>query len=327
MSNAISRRHVSALGLAAPFVAASAAAQAAWPSRPVRFIVPFPPGHAGDIFARVLAERLTGIWKQQVIVDNKGGGGGIPGTETGKLAAPDGYTFLLATSGTFGVNPSLYPDLPYRPLLDFKPVGNILRAPLVIVAHPDFPASTVAELIALARKDPGKLSYASAGPGTAQHLSMELFKLRARIDIEHVPYKGSGPAMTDLLGGHVPLMMDSTASALSPIRDGRVKALGLSTIERMAAPLDRVPPIADTVPGYDTAGWAGLVAPARTPDEIIAKVNAPLVTLLHDAAVLRQFEERATLAAPSTPPEFAAFVEKDIATWAEVVKATGLKPG
>ena len=322
----ITRRHAVALGLAASFIATRGQAQAPWPSKPVRFIVPFPPGQAADIFARLMAEKLTDVWKQQVVVDNKGGGGGIPGVEAGKAAAPDGYTLLIATSGTFGVNPSLYADLPYKPLVDFKPITNIIKGPLIIVAHPTFPASTVAELIDLARKEPGKLSYASAGPGTAQHLSMELFKLMAKLDIVHIPYKGSGPAMADLLGGHVKLMMDSTASSLGPIRDGRIKALGVTTARR-APLLDNVPPIGDTVPGYDSAGWSGLVAPAKTPDEIVNKVNADLVALMRDPAVLRQFEERATLAAPMTPAEFAAFIEKDMATWAEVVKATGTKPG
>src|SRR3954468_10234689 len=277
------RRAVLAAGLAAPLIAR---AQPAWPTETVRFIVPFPPGQAADIFARLMAEKLSEIWKQQVIVDNKGGGGGIPGVEAGKAAAPDGYTFLIATSGTFGVNPSLYPDLPYKPLVDFKPITNIIKGPLVIVAHPTFPANTVAELIDLARKEPGKHSYASAGPGTAQHLSMELFKLMAKVDIVHVPYKGSGPAMADLLGGHVKLMMDSTASALSAIRDGRIKALGVTTAARVPAPLDKVPSIGETVPGYDSAGWSGLVAPAKTPDEIVAKVNADMVALMRDPAVL-----------------------------------------
>jgi tripartite-type tricarboxylate transporter receptor subunit TctC len=323
---ALTRRRALALAVASPFIATHARAQAPWPSKPVRFIVPFPPGQAADIFARLMAEKLGEVWKQQVVVENKGGGGGIPGVEAGRTAAPDGYTFLIATSGTFGVNPSLYPDLPYKPLVDFKPVTNIIRGPLVIVAHPSFPASTVAELIELARKEPGKHSYASAGPGTAQHLSMELFKLQAKLDIVHIPYKGSGPAMADLLGGHVKLMMDSTASSLGAIRDGRIKALGVTTARR-APLLDNVPPIGETVPGYDSAGWSGLVAPAKTPDEIVNKVNADLVALMRDPAVLRQFEERATLAAPMTPAEFAAFMEKDMATWAEVVKATGTKPG
>jgi tripartite-type tricarboxylate transporter receptor subunit TctC len=321
------RRRALALGLTAPFIATRAQAEAPWPNRPVRIIVPFPPGQAADIFARLMAERLTDIWKQQVLVDNKGGGGGIPGTEAGKAAAPDGYTLVVATSGTFGVNPSLYPDLPYKPLVDFKPITNMIRGPLVIVAHPTFPASTVAELIELARKEPGKISYGSAGPGTAQHLSMELFKLMAKIDIEHIPYKGSGPAMADLLGGHIKLMMDSTSSSLSAIRDGRIKALGVTTARRVPAPLDQVPSIGETVPGYDSAGWSGMVAPGKTPDEIVNKVNADMTTLMRDPMVLRQFEERATLADPLTPAAFSAFIAKDMATWAEVVKATGTKPG
>ena len=331
MSKIVTRRRAVAMTLAVPLISplmsTGAVAQAPYPSRTVRIIVPFPPGQAADIFARLMAERLTDIWKQQVIVDNKGGGGGIPGVEAGKAATPDGYTLLIATSGTFGVNPSLYPDLPYKPLVDFKPITNIIRGPLVIVAHPSFPANTVAELIELARKEPGKHSYASAGPGTAQHLSMELFKLQAKLDIVHIPYKGSGPAMADLLGGHVKLMMDSTASSLGAIRDGRIKALGVTTAKRVPAPLDKVPSIGETVPGYDAAGWSGLVAPANTPDAIVNKVNADLVALMRDPAVLRQFEERATLADPLTPAQFAAFIAKDMATWAEVVKATGTKPG
>ena len=331
MSKIVTRRRAVAMTLAVPLISplmsTGAVAQAPYPSRTVRIIVPFPPGQAADIFARLMAERLTDIWKQQVIVDNKGGGGGIPGVEAGKAATPDGYTLLIATSGTFGVNPSLYPDLPYKPLVDFKPITNISRGPLVIVAHPSFPANTVAELIELARKEPGKHSYASAGPGTAQHLSMELFKLQAKLDIVHIPYKGSGPAMADLLGGHVKLMMDSTASSLGAIRDGRIKALGVTTARRVPAPLDQVPSIGETVPGYDAAGWSGLVAPANTPDAIVNKVNADLVALMRDPAVLRQFEERATLADPLTPAQFAAFIAKDMATWAEVVKATGTKPG
>ena len=324
---ALRRRRALALGLTAPLVANSAFAQTAWPSKPVHIIVPFPPGQAADIFARLLAERLTETWKQQVVVENKGGGGGIPGTETGKLATPDGYTLMVVTSGTFGVNPSLYPDLPYRPLVDFKPVTNIIVAPLVIVAHPSFPANTVAELIALAKKDPGKLSFASAGPGTAQHLSMELFKLRAKIDIEHIPYKGSGPAMADLLGGHVKLMMDSTASALNAIRDGRIKALAVTTARRAPPPLDTIATIAETVPGYASAGWSGLAAPARVPEAIVAKINADVTALLREPGMVRQIEERASIADPGTPAQFAAFIERDMATWAEVVKATGTKPG
>jgi tripartite-type tricarboxylate transporter receptor subunit TctC len=326
-TNPTRRRAMALAGAAGAALATPAFAQAPWPSKPVRFIVPFPPGQAADIFARLMAEKLTDIWKQQVIVENKSGGSGIPATEYGKAAAPDGYTLMVVSSGTFGVNPSLFPDLPYRPLVDFLPITNIILAPLVIVAHPSFPADTLGELIALARKEPGQLSYASAGPGTAQHLSMELFKLRAKLDIVHVPYKGSGPAMADLLGGHVKLMMDSTTSALGPIRDGRIKALAVTTARRTPPPLDNIPPIADTLPGFDAAGWSGLAAPARTPLEIVAKVNKDLQSLLKDPEVIRQIEQRAAMPAPGSPIEFAEFIKKEIDTWGEVVRATGTKPG
>lgn len=313
--------------LSAPFLAAPAVAQAPWPSKPVRFIVPFPPGQAADIFARLMAEKLTEVWKQQVVVENKAGGSGIPATEYGKAAAPDGYTLMVVSSGTFGVNPSLYPDLPYRPLVDFLPVSNIFLVPLVIVAHPSFPANSLAELIELARKEPGKLSYASAGPGTSQHLAMELFKMRAKLDIVHIPYKGSGPALADLQGGHVKLMMDSTASAQQAILDKRIKAFAVTTARRVSAPLDFIPPIADTLPGFDTAGWSGIAAPAHTPLEIVAKVNKDITALLQDPAIVREIERRAAIPAPGTPIQFAEFIKKEIDTWGEVVRATGTKPG
>ena len=322
------RRRAFALAAAATAAAATPAlAQSTWPAKPVRFIVPFPPGQAADIFARMMAERLTDVWKQQVIVENKAGGSGIPATETGKNAAPDGYTLMVVSSGTFGVNPTLFPDLPYRPLVDFLPISNIFLVPLVIVAHPSFPANTLAELIALAKKQPAKLSYASAGPGTSQHLSMELFKLRAGLDIVHVPYKGSGPAMADLLGGHIKLMMDSTAAALGPLRDGRVKPLAVTTARKAPAPLDAIPTIAQTIPGFDAAGWSGLAAPARTPLEIVAKVNRDVQALLNDPATVRQIEARAAMPAPGSPIEFAEFIKKEMETWGEVVRATGTKPG
>lgn len=322
------RRHALALaGAASAVLAAPAIAQSTWPSKPVRFVVPFPPGQAADIFARLMAEKLTEVWKQQVIVENKGGGSGIPATEYGKAAAPDGYTLMVVSSGTFGVNPSLYPDLPYKPLTDFLPISNIFLVPLVIVAHPSLPVNTLAELIALAKKEPGQLSYASAGPGTSQHLSMELFKLKAGLDIVHIPYKGSGPAMADLLGGHVKLMMDSTAAALNHIKDGRIKALAVTTSRPAPVPLDKIPMIAATIPGFNAAGWSGLAAPARTPLEIVAKVSRDIQTLLNDDAVIKQIEQRAALPAPGTPIQFAEFIKNEIDTWGAVVKATGTKPG
>ena len=328
MRSKLTRRGTIALaGATGAALAAPSLAQAPWPNKPVHFIVPFPPGQAADIFARLMAEKLSDIWKQQVIVENKAGGSGIPATEYAKAATPDGYTLMIVSSGTFGVNPSLYPDLPYRPLVDFLPITNIFLVPLVIVAHPSFPGNTLGELIELARKDPGKLSYASAGPGTSQHLSMELFKLRANLDIVHIPYKGSGPAMADLLGGHVKLMMDSTASALGPIMDKRIRALGVTTSRRAPPPLDTIPPIADTIPGFDAAGWSGLAAPARTPLEVVARVNKDVNALLQDAAIVRQIEQRAAMPAPGSPIQFAEFIKTEMDTWSAVVRATGTKPG
>jgi tripartite-type tricarboxylate transporter receptor subunit TctC len=314
-------------GVAASAWAAPAPAQASWPTRPVRIVVPFPPGQAADIFARLVAERLRTMWQQQVVVDNKAGGSGIPGTEYGKAAPLDGYTLMVATSGTFGVNPSLFPDLPYKPRIDFLPITNIVLVPLVLVAHPSLPANTLGELIELAHKEPGQLSYASAGPGTAQHLSMELLKLRAKLDIVHVPYKGSGPAMADLLGGHVKLMMDSASSALAPIVDRRIKALAVTTAQRAAPPLDGIPPIADTLPGFNSAGWSGLAAPAHTPLEIVAKVNKDVQATLRESDMVRQIEQRAAIPAPSSPIQFADFIKKEMDTWGDVVRATGTKPG
>jgi tripartite-type tricarboxylate transporter receptor subunit TctC len=305
---------------------APAIARASWPTRPVRLVVPCPPGQAADIFARLLAERLAALWQQQVIVENKAGASGIAGTDYGKAAAPDGYTLMVVTSGTFGVNPTLFPDLPYKPLLDFLPITNIVLMPLVLVAHPSLPAGTIGELIELARREPGRLSYASAGPGTAQHLAMELLKLRARLDIVRVPYKGSARAMAGLLGGHVKLMMDKASSALAPIAERRIKALAITTIERAAPPLEAIPPIADTLPGFNAAGWAGLAAPAHTPLEIVAKVSNDVQETLMEADMRRQIELHAALPAPGSPIQFADFIKKEIDTWGEVVRATGTKP-
>jgi tripartite-type tricarboxylate transporter receptor subunit TctC len=327
MKTTIGRRGALTLAGAAFATPSIVRAQGTYPSKPVRVIVPFPPGQAADIFARLMAERLSDRWKQQVVVENKGGGSGIPATETARLSAPDGYTIMVVSSGTFGVNPSLFPDLPYKPLVDFIPISNIFLVPLVIVAHPSFEANTLPELIALAKKEPGKHSYASAGPGTSQHLSMELFKLKAGLDIVHVPYKGSGPGMQDLLGGHIKLMMDSTAAALSHIRDGRVKALAVTTAKRAPAPLDKIPPIADTIPGFNSAGWSGFAVPAKTPADVVAKISADVQAELRDPAIVKKIEERAGIADPGTPAEFAAFVKKEIETWGEVVRATGTKPG
>ncbi len=301
-----------------------ALAQAGYPNRVVKIIVPLPPGQAADIFARLLAERLTDLWKQPVIVENRAGGGGVPGIMAGKTAAPDGYTLTMGTSGTLGINPGIYASLPYKPLEDFAPISNVFIAPLVAVAHPDAPFKTLAELIAAAKKEPGKINFASAGPGTAQHLSAELFKSQAAIDLVHVPYKGSGPAMTDLLGGQVMLMFDSVTAALGNIKGGKLRALAVTTAQRVPQ-LPEVPPIADTVPGFDAAGWSGILAPISTPREIVEKVSADIQRLLREPALRDKIIERGSIPDPGTPQAYGAFIQREIEKWARVAKAANVK--
>ena len=248
MASALVRRATLALALAC--FAAHAWSQASYPAKPVRLIVPFPPGQASDIFGRMVAERLAATWGQPVVVENRAGGGGVPGVMAVKDAAPDGYTLLMGSSGTLGVNPGLYAKLPYDPLRDFAPASNVFLAPQVLVANPAFAPKTIQEIVAAAKKEPGKLNYASAGPGTAQHMVAELFKLRAAIDLVHVPYKGSGPAMTDVMGGQVPMMLDAVASALPHIRSGKVRAIAVTAATRVPQ-LPDVPTIAESgYPGF-----------------------------------------------------------------------------
>ncbi|MCB4821109.1 Bug family tripartite tricarboxylate transporter substrate binding protein [Roseicella aerolata] len=299
-------------------------AQGTWPDRPVRFIVPFPPGQAADLFARILAEELSKRWPQRVVVENRAGGAGAIGMEAIARAAPDGGTFGIGTSGTLGVNPSVLARLPYDAERDFAPVTNIFTLPLVIVVHPDFPARTVQELLALAKAGPG-MQFASAGPATAQHMSAEMFAHRAGLRMVHVPYRGSGPAMADLLAGNVRLMFDSSASALPHIQSGRIRALAVTTPQRLPQ-LPDVPTVAETViPGYAAMGWSGLVAPAGTPEPIIRRANADAVTVLRDPSVATRIREMGAFPDPGTPEEFAAFIRAEIAKWREVARAADVR--
>jgi len=326
MTAAIKRRVLlagTATILAAPSVAR---AQAGYPDKPIRLMVPFPPGQAADVFGRLIAERLSARWKQQIVVENKGGGAGIPAMEQVAKAPPDGYFLAVGTSGTIGINPSFMKGLmTYDPLTDFAPCSNIFLVPLIIVAHPSHPAKSVAELIAMAKKDPGKLGYASAGVGSSQHLSMELFKARAGADIAHVPYKGSSPAMQDLLAGHVTLMMDSVTSSLPHIRSGRVKPLGVTTAKR-APLLPDVPSIGETVQGFDAAGWSGILAPAKTPRPIVEKISADMRAEMAMPEVEKRIIELGGIPHPTTPDEYAAFIKAEIEKWSEVVRISGAKP-
>jgi tripartite-type tricarboxylate transporter receptor subunit TctC len=301
-------------------VVAQVAVAQGFPSKAVRVIVPFPPGQAADIFSRIAAERLSQLWGQPVVVENRSGGGGVPGIMAGKQAVPDGYTIVVGTSGTLGVNPGIYASLPYDPLKDFVAASNLFIVPLVIVAHPDFAPKTIAELVAAAKAKPGSINFASAGPGTAQHLTGELFKSRAGIDLVHVPYKGSGPGMTDLMGGQVPLMVDSLASALPHIRSGRIRSIAVTTADR-APQLPEVPTVAESgYPGFEGSGWSGFVLPAGTPREIVEKISSDTQAVLREPGIRERFIERGGVPHPLTPRQYTEFIRAEIAKWGEVAR-------
>jgi tripartite-type tricarboxylate transporter receptor subunit TctC len=319
-------RHTGAGMLAGLGVALSgpARAQAGFPSRPVKLIVPFPPGQATDIFARMLAEKLQPIWGHNVVVENRGGGGGVPAMEAVRLAQPDGHTLGMGTSGTIGINPVVYSKLPYDVARDFATITNVIIAPLVMVAHPSLGIDSMAQLISYAKKNPGKLNYASAGPGASQHMAAELLKSRAGIFLVHIPYRGSGPAMTDLLGGQIPLMFDSVSSALPHIQSGRLKALGVATAKRVSA-LPNVPAISEVIPGFEATGWAGMIAPKATPPELIAKISNDVQAILRDPAVMAEIERRGSIADPMTPKRFSDFVAAENKKWGEVARIANVK--
>ena len=314
---------VAATLLAAASVAARA--QASYPARPVRLVVPFPPGQATDIVARLLADALTRQWGQQVVVENRGGGGSIPGMMAGRDAPPDGYTITFGTSGSIGVNPSLYASLPYDPPKDFAMVNGVFIVPLMIVAHPSAPFNSLAEMVAAAKREPGKLNWGYAGTGTSQHLTGELFKVRAAVDIVGVTYKGSGPAITDLLGGQIILLVDSLASALPHIRSGKIRALAMTSAQRVPQ-LPDLPTVAELgYPGFDGVGWGGLIVPKATPAGVVEKIGADVRRALGDPMLQQRIIDRGAVPDPRGPKAWTEFVNAEIVKWAEVVRRANLK--
>ena len=314
---------VAATLLAAASVAARA--QASYPARPVRLVVPFPPGQATDIVARLLADALTRQWGQQVVVENRGGGGSIPGMMAGRDAPPDGYTITFGTSGSIGVNPSLYASLPYDPPKDFAMVNGVFIVPLMIVAHPSAPFNSLAEMVAAAKREPGKLNWGYAGTGTSQHLTGELFKVRAAVDIVGVTYKGSGPAITDLLGGQIILLVDSLASALPHIKSGKIRALAMTSAQRVPQ-LPDLPTVAELgYPGFDGVGWGGLIVPKATPAGVVEKIGADVRRALGDPMLQQRIIDRGAVPDPRGPKAWTEFVNAEIVKWAEVVRRANLK--
>jgi len=299
-------------------------AAAAWPERAVRWIVAYPPGAGTDIVARLLGQRLTERLGQPVVIENKPGAGGAIGLEAIANAAPDGYTVGMADTGPLAINPALYRKLGYDPVASFVPVSLIANLPFVLVVHPDLPVHSVVELIALAKAKPGQINYASVGNGSSVHLATELFKTMAGVDLVHVAYKGSAPALQDLLAGQVQVMFVNLLSSLPAIQAGKLRLLAASTATRLVN-LPNVPTVAEAgVPGYAYVSWFGMVAPARTPPDIVMRLNTELVATLAEPGIRsRLIEQGGVEPVGSTPDSFAATIQTDLARYADLVKRTG----
>ena len=305
--------------------AASTGSGQAYPSRPVRLIAPFPAGGGVDIVARQLAQKLAEKWGQQVVVDNRTGATGIIGTDIAARATPDGYTVIMGNVATHAVNVSLYQKLPYDPVKDFSPITLVARVPEVLVVHPSLLAATVKELIALAAKKPGSLTVGSAGYGSPPHLAAELFQLLGKVQFVHVPYKGSTPALTDLVGGQINLYFSNILSATPHVKSARLRALGVTSAKRSLV-LPDVPTIAEAgVPKYEEYNWYGMLAPAGVPAPVLKKIHGDLVAVLHSPEVTQRLAADGAEVIGNTPQEFARFIRAEIDKYANVVKQRGLK--
>jgi tripartite-type tricarboxylate transporter receptor subunit TctC len=307
------------------FVAAPCLAADAYPSKPVRWVVPFPPGGGTDLISRTIAAKLGEAWGVQVVADNRPGGGGTLGLGIAAKLPPDGYTIVLGQASNVAVAPALYAKLNYDPEKDLHPITNVIAAPLVIVSHPSFPAKNAKEMIVYARAKPGALTFGSPGNGTIGHLSMELLKTTAKINMLHIPYKGATLAITELIGGQIVLYASSMPPALPLINAGKLKALGVTTAKRLA-PLPNVPTIAESgVAGYEAVNWYGVFVPSGVPKEIIAKLHTDIVRVLKQPDVKERFAGEGGDIVADTPEAFATFVHKEIPKWAKVVKDASVK--
>lgn len=300
-------------------------AQTRFPNGPVRLIVPFPPGGPVDVTARALAQRLTEIWGAQVTVENRGGGNSVIGAEVAARAAPDGHTIFVGAIHQ-SVLPGFGNKLPYDIERDFTPVMFGAQFPIILCAHPSVPAANVRELVKYAKANPGKLAFSSAGNGGGTHLAGELFKEKAGVFMLHIPYRGSAPAMTDLLAGQVQLMFSDGPTALPHVKTGRVKALAVGSPKRSALVPDLPTMIEAGVPGYEAYSWAGVWVPAATPRDIVAKINADTVKAFSDPATKERLLGQGAEVSPGTPEQFGAFVKGEMTKWAAVIKRAGIKP-
>jgi tripartite-type tricarboxylate transporter receptor subunit TctC len=312
--------------LAVLLILCSTVAQAQWPQKPVRVIVPFAPGGASDLMPRLVGEKLTGMWGQPVVIENRPGAAGNLGMEVGAKSAPDGYTLLSAPNGNMVVNPHMYSKLAYDVFKDLAPVTRIAAVQNVLVVHPDVPAKTVKELIALAKAKPGELNFASPGNGSQAHVAVELLKLRLGLELVHVPYQGVGPALKDLLGGRINLMVAQVPSALPHIKAGKLRALGVCSAAPLAA-LPDVPTVAAAagLPGFEAVSWYALMAPAGTPKEVIAKIQGDVAKVLQMADVREKLEAMGAEPSGESSAELAARIKGEYDAWGEVVKKANIK--
>ena len=315
-----------ALGASITTTSALAADATNWPTQPVKLIVPFAPGGTSDVLAREIAARLQVALKQTVVVDNKAGAGGVLGADSVAKAAPDGYTVLLGTIATHAINPALMPRMPYKADRDFAPVILLGKISNVLLIGPGAQARTVKDIVAAAKAKPGDITFASAGQGTSQHLSGEVFRLMTGADLTHVPYKGSAPAIQDVMGGQVPMSFETVTVALPQIKAGKVKAVAVTSAKR-SAQLPDVPTLAESgVPGFDVSSWQALYLPAGTPPAIVAKLNAEVQKIVAQPEVKAKMESLGLEYAPNSPAQFTEFQKAEQARWAKVIKDGNVKP-
>ena len=300
--------------------------QTAYPTKPIRLVVPFVPGGSTDLIARIMGQNLQETLGQQVVVENRAGAGGNIGVEYVAKSPPDGYTLVFGHVGTFGFGPSLYQKLPYDPIKDFAPIVLFAMVPNMLVVHPALPAKSVKELIALAKAHPGQLNYGSSGNGSASHLATEYFKLLSKTNITAIPYKGTGPLVTDLIAGQTSLTITGVPPLYPFVQAGRLRGLAVGSVKRLAL-MPELPTIAEAgVPGYESSTWFGPLAPAKTPREIVVRLNTELLKILQRPDVRTRFAAEGIEALGSTPEEFGAYIKAEIDRWGRVIKAAGITP-
>ena len=317
-------RNLKWLALPAALCIAFAAHAQTYPAKPVRIIVPFAPGGATDIVTRIVAQKLNEMWGQTILVDNRAGAGGNIGAELAAKAAPDGYTLFMPSGSVVTANQHMYRKLPFNAEKDFVAITNVASGPQIIAVHPSFPPKSIKEMIAIARAKPGTITFGSAGVGTQTHLAAENFLHTAGIDAVHVPYKGEGPALVDLVAGQIIFLTPNLSAAIGFVQQNRIRALAVTSKQR-APQVPNVPAVAETLPGFENLGWFGLVAPAGTPQAILDKVHADMVKVLASADVKKRFDELGMAPAGNTPAEFARAMKEESARWAKVIRERKLQ--